>query len=104
MATTTSDDYFWIRQWGRHVGSDPDTIEGEVEKARRDKAPHNAVYYDTQFPDGRAAPRDHIEEQRRERGIVGVWRTTSGITDADTRVALERIAGRRLPEEEEMGG
>ena len=105
MAQATSDDdYFWIRQWGQHTGSDPDRIGREVEKARRDKAPHNAIYYEQQFPDGRSASGDYSEEQRREHGIVGVWRTTSGITDVDTRLALEQTAGRPLPENEERGG
>ena len=86
---TSEDDYFWIRQWGLLMGSEHSAIEREVAKARRDKAPHNAIYR---------------EEQPREGSIVGVWRTTSGITEPDRRTALERTAGRRLPEEEETGG
>ena len=101
---TNEDDYFWIRQWGHYMGSSPDAIEREVEKARRDRAPHNAIYYQERFPDVRSAPGDNSAEQQRDHGVIGVWRTTSGITERGTRFALEQTAGRRLPEEEETGG
>jgi hypothetical protein len=104
MRATGEDDYFWIRQWGQHVGSDRDAIEREVERARRDRAPDNAIYYEEQLPDSRSAPGGSGGEQKREHGMTGIWRTTSGITDTDTRLALERAAGRPLPENEERGG
>src|SRR5688500_16936021 len=105
MAQTTSeDDYFWIRQWGNHTGADRDAIAREVESARRDKAPDNAIYYQERFRDGGCAPGDYSEEQKRTHGIIGIWQTTAGITQADTRFALERNAGRPLPENEERGG
>ena len=98
------DDYFWIRQWGHHIGADPADIEREVERARRDKAPHHAIYHQEQFPDGSCVPSGYSDEQKREHGVIGVWQTTAGITQADTRIALERTAGRPLPENEERGG
>ena len=104
VRATNEDDYFWIRQWGHHIGSDRDSIEREVERARRDKAPPNAIYYQERFKDGGCAPTDYSEEQKREHGVIGVWQTTAGITQADTRLALERTAGRPMPENEEAGG
>jgi hypothetical protein len=100
----SEDDYFWIRQWGHHTGSDRDAIEREVERARREKAPPNAIYYQERFRDGDCLPAGVSEEQKRGQDIVGVWQTTAGITQPDTRLALEQLAGRPLPENEERGG
>lgn len=40
------DDYPYIRMWGYMLGSMPYYITAQVEKARRDKAPQNATYYE----------------------------------------------------------
>lgn len=37
-------DYAYIRAWGELLGSFPYYIEGEIEKARRDRAPQTAIY------------------------------------------------------------
>lgn len=38
-------DYPYIRAWGRMMGSHSYYVDDQVEKARRNKAPQNAVYY-----------------------------------------------------------
>jgi len=37
-------DYKYIRAWGRMLGSYPEYIERQVERARDDKAPEDAIY------------------------------------------------------------
>ena len=39
-------DYIYIRAWHRMTGSFDYYIEAQVDKARADKAPETAVYYD----------------------------------------------------------
>jgi hypothetical protein len=105
MARATSEgEYFWIRQWGTLMGSDGDDIEREIEKARRDRAPHNAIYYGSDSPDARSTPGGGSDEHKREQAAIGRWQTTADITQVDTRLLLERKAGRPLPENEERGG
>jgi hypothetical protein len=101
---TSEGEYFWIQQWGILKGSDPDDIERQIEKARHDKAPPNAIYFGKDSPDGTPTPNHYSNEQTRAPGITGRWQTTADITDADTRLVLERNAGQPLPENEERGG
>jgi hypothetical protein len=37
-------DYPGIRAWGRHLGSSNYFVKGQIDKARRDQAPANAIY------------------------------------------------------------
>ncbi|MEB3023034.1 MULTISPECIES: hypothetical protein [Mycolicibacter] len=53
------EDYQYIRRWGRHMGSLDYYINDEIERARTDGAPANAIF-------------------RRD---DGTWRTTDDITD-----------------------
>lgn len=61
-----SNDYHWIREWGKLLGSHDEYIDRQVEKARRDNAPENAIYKSN---DGR-------------------WVTTDDVTSGETRHAL----------------
>jgi len=38
-------DYLYIRAWGRLLNSAPYYVKDQVEKANRDGAPANAIYY-----------------------------------------------------------
>lgn len=62
--------YKYIRAWGRMLYSDPYYIAGQIEQARKDKAPKDAIYYD---PD------------------KGIWRTFSDITNNTTIRILEKM-------------
>jgi hypothetical protein len=68
-------DYKWIRAWGRMMGSYDYYINGEVERARADRAPQNAIF-------------------KRDSG----WATTAGIQSDSTKENLRQIAG-PLPED-----
>ena len=59
----TSNDYPFIRAWGRIMGSHRDYIDHQVELAREDQAPPDAIY-------------------RRD---DGTWATTDEILRSDTR-------------------
>ena len=64
-------DYKFIRAWWKMLGSFSYFVKGEVEQARRDNAPQNAVYRNA---DGRWVTYDEITSERtRERvtAIVG---------------------------------
>jgi hypothetical protein len=37
--------YPYIRAWGRMMGSSPVYVERQVERARRDRAPADAIFY-----------------------------------------------------------
>jgi hypothetical protein len=105
MARATSEaEYFWIRQWGDLMGSNRDDIERQIDKARRDKAPHNAIYYGNESPDERSMRGGNSDEQKREHDTTGRWQTTADITRVETRLVLEQNAGRPMPENEERGG
>ena len=62
----TSNDYPYIRAWGRMLGSDSYYIDRQVAQARTDGAPPNAVY----------------------RNANGQWQTTDDVVLADSRIAL----------------
>ncbi len=65
-------DYKFIRAWCKMLGSFSYFVKNEVEQARRDNAPQNAVYRNA---DGRWVTYDEITSERtRERvtAIVGM--------------------------------
>lgn len=66
MTTKPVEPYFFIRAYGRMLGSFAPYIDHQIELARADNAPVHAVYRD----------RD------------GVWQTTDDIVSAETRRAL----------------
>ncbi|MEJ3741760.1 hypothetical protein WEI85_00460 [Actinomycetes bacterium KLBMP 9797] len=66
MSANRADDYPCIRAYGRMVGSYTDYIDGQVELARAEGAPTNAIHRD----------RD------------GGWKTTDDIVSAETRQRL----------------
>jgi hypothetical protein len=66
-------DYPFVRAWGVVMGSGSAYIERQVEKARRDKAPPDAIY------------------ERTERGEKLGWATYRQVTSPDTRVQMDRI-------------
>ncbi len=61
-----TNDYHWIREWGKLLNSNEEYIETQVEKARNDDAPENAIYKSTD----------------------GHWVTTDDVTSGQTRAAL----------------
>lgn len=69
-----SADYKWIRHWGAMMGSQPFYVDAQVERARKEHAPENAIYRDL---DG--------------------WKTTADISSSDTVRRLESIAGESIP-------
>lgn len=60
-------DYTWIKKWGAFLGSDVAHLTGELERAKKTRAPENAIYY------------DHAKQR---------WMTTEDITSSVTREAL----------------
>jgi len=62
----TTDDYPYIRAWGRMMRSHTKYIEQQIEQARADDAPPNAAYQDRS----------------------GLWRTTDDITRLSVRDEL----------------
>lgn len=48
MKRKSSLDYLYIRAWGRSLGSFQNYIDNELEKARADNAPQNAIYRDNE--------------------------------------------------------
>jgi hypothetical protein len=64
---STQQDYPWIRVWGKYLGSSPYYIDDQVAEARRDGAPQDAIYKDSD-----------TEE----------WRTIDTITSPHTRRVL----------------
>jgi hypothetical protein len=63
-------EYLYIRAWGRMLNSAAYYVQDQVEKARRDKAPANSIYYD---------------DKKKE------WRTFDDITNSMTRFTLQNI-------------
>ncbi|HET7713883.1 MAG TPA: hypothetical protein VFK94_06610 [Patescibacteria group bacterium] len=63
---SNTEDYKWIRAWGRLLGSRAYYIIDQVEQARKDHAPENAIY----------------------RKDDGTWATTDDITSEVTRYNL----------------
>ena len=61
-------DYVYLRAWCRMMGSHSYYVDGEVEAARKDKAPQNAIYRDTK----------------------GNWMTFDGVTRVTTREVIEK--------------
>lgn len=61
-----SNDYHWVREWGKLLDSNEAYIEAQVEKARKENAPENAVY----------------------KSNDGHWVTTDDVTSGTTREAL----------------
>jgi hypothetical protein len=61
-------DYMYIRAWGRMMGSNQYYIDGEIEQARRDRAPQNVVYQ-----------------------TDGVWRTFDRVTKPNTIALIEHL-------------
>jgi hypothetical protein len=55
-------DYIYIRAWGRFMHSLPYYVRDEIERAREDKAPGNAIY---KREDGTWATIDQIAEPNR---------------------------------------
>lgn len=53
--------YAYIRAWGLSLGSFPEYIAGEVERARRDNAPETATY---RREDGSWATFEEISSER----------------------------------------
>lgn len=70
-------DYVYIRAWGQSMGSFPNFIVGEVERARRDRAPETAIY------------------QRDD----GSWATFEGIVAEDTRNRIAALAAKLTTED-----
>lgn len=64
-------DYKYIRAWGKMLGSFRGYIEGEVEKARKERAPETAIY----------------------RRSDGTWATFEGIERQDTKQRIREIIG-----------
>lgn len=62
-------DYPYIRAWGRLLHSFPYYVEGEIEDARRSKAPPDAIYSRSD----------------------GTWRTYRDITSDETRATVDRL-------------
>ena len=62
-------DYIYIRAWGQMMNSMEYYIRGEVDKARREKAPADAIY------------KNHD----------GKWVTYATIARDDTRALLDRL-------------
>ena len=67
-------DYKWIRFWGQYMGSQSFYVDAQVERAKKERAPANAIYRDT---DG--------------------WKTTAQIENQSAINALEKMAGEQLP-------
>lgn len=61
-------DYKHIRAWGQMMGSKKYYIDAQIEQARRDGAPQDAVYFDGE----------------------GRWHVFGDVTREDTRAAIER--------------
>lgn len=69
----SSQDYPWIRAWGKFMCSRDWYIQQEVTRAREDNAPENAIY------------------EKSDPGTLGrthSWATTDDITSIPTRHAL----------------
>jgi hypothetical protein len=66
-------EYRHIRAWGRMMGSRDYYIQDQIEQARKDKAPQDAIY----------------------RTSEGRWRVFSDVTRPDTRSTIESILGQR---------
>jgi hypothetical protein len=67
-------DYLYIRAWGRFMGSGSYYIEMQIDKARENKAPQNAIYYngnrwitieDVQLKENREAIESIVKEEER---------------------------------------
>ena len=56
-------DYPYIWAWGVLTGSAHGYIERQVEKAKQDNAPHNAIYKSSYDPQGRWHTFDDIERE-----------------------------------------
>jgi hypothetical protein len=62
-------DYKYIRAWGYMMGSFEYYVRGQVDKARRDNAPADAIYRDDD----------------------GTWHRYANVTRADTRMVIDRL-------------
>ncbi len=67
-------DYRYIRAWGAMLGSDSSYIKEQVELARKDKAPQNAIY-------------KKLTDKMKNNST---WKTTDDITREDTKYRLEQ--------------
>lgn len=73
-------DYKYIRAWGQMLGSFPSYIEGEVERAKRDRAPQTATY-------------------RRQDGS---WATFEQVVNKETRNTVATIV-KQMQQEDQRG-
>ncbi len=86
MPKPAPQDYPYIRAWGWMMGSDRYYIEQEIETARADKAPEDAIYW--RF------------ENETERTGAHVWHRFADVTNPSTTHAIERYMSERYPNKE----
>ena len=66
--------YWFVKAWGKQMGSFQYYIDRQVELAREEGAPHNAIYRDTE----------------------GTWHTVNDVKDESTRDRLRRDVQRMM--------
>ena len=69
-------DYLYLRAWDNMMGSNPSWCQLNLERARKEKAPHDAIFKDSK----------------------GNWQTFKTIERPDTKILIEKFVEAQLKE------